>query len=104
MWTKRIVVAELNIEHFRKLLKREPEGPKRQTLLRLLADEKAKLAALKRERSGKPRRESLGAFLPFAPVGRTHVDLLFGFRVDPAPQDATTRKHKRMRAVIGDDG
>lgn len=50
---QRILIAELNIEHFRKLLETEPEGPARQTLLRLLPDEEAKLAALKRGTSGK---------------------------------------------------
>jgi len=50
---QRILIAELNIEHFRKLLETEPEGPKRQSLLRMLADEEAKLAALKKGRSGK---------------------------------------------------
>jgi len=42
---QRVVVARLNIDHFRQLLTTEPEGPKRQTLLRLLAEEEAKLAA-----------------------------------------------------------
>ncbi len=44
---QRIVIAQLNIEHFRKLLATEPEGPKRQMLLRLLAEQEAKLASLK---------------------------------------------------------
>jgi hypothetical protein len=39
-------VARLNIEHFRKKLAEEGDETKRQTLLRLLADEEAKLAAL----------------------------------------------------------
>ena len=39
-------VARLNIEHFRKLLATEIDGPKRQTLLRLLAEEEAKLATI----------------------------------------------------------
>jgi hypothetical protein len=43
---QRIVIAKLNIEHFRRLLEIEPEGPKRQTILSLLADQEAKLAAL----------------------------------------------------------
>jgi len=38
---QRVVVARLNIDHFRQLLTAEPEGPKRQTLLRLLAEEGA---------------------------------------------------------------
>ena len=39
-------VAHLNIEHYRRLLASEREGSKRETLLRLLAEEEAKLAAL----------------------------------------------------------
>jgi hypothetical protein len=36
-------VARLNIEHFRKLLSQETDESKRQTLLRLLDEEEAKL-------------------------------------------------------------
>ncbi|MBV1699667.1 MAG: GAF domain-containing protein, partial [Hyphomicrobiales bacterium] len=39
-------VARLNIEHFRKLLATEMDGVKRQTIVRLLAEEEKKLAAL----------------------------------------------------------
>ncbi len=39
-------VARLNIEHYRKLLTNESDEAKRQVLLRLLAEEEAKLAAL----------------------------------------------------------
>jgi len=39
-------VARLNIEHFRKLLALEMDGVKRQTIVRLLAEEEEKLAAL----------------------------------------------------------
>jgi hypothetical protein len=37
-------VANLNIEHFRKLLSTETDPVKRQTIERLLAEEEAKLA------------------------------------------------------------
>ncbi len=40
------MVARLNIENFRHLLETETEPAKRQTLLLLLAEEKAKLEAL----------------------------------------------------------
>ena len=40
------LIARLNIEHFRRLLSEEKDEPKRQILLHLLAQEKAKLAAL----------------------------------------------------------
>jgi hypothetical protein len=39
-------IARLNIEHFEKLLAKETDETKRQTLLSLLTEEKAKLAAL----------------------------------------------------------
>jgi len=39
-------VAHLNIEHYRKLLAQEMDETKRQTILRLLAEEEVKLASL----------------------------------------------------------
>jgi hypothetical protein len=50
-------IAKLNIEHFRKLLASGVDGEQRQTILRLLSEEEAKLAALnagpgERKRSG----------------------------------------------------
>ena len=41
-------IAQLNIEHFRKLLERETDEGKRGMLFRLLAEEEAKLDALNR--------------------------------------------------------
>jgi hypothetical protein len=41
-------IARLNIEHFRKLLEREADETKRTMLLRLLAEEEAKLDVLSR--------------------------------------------------------
>jgi hypothetical protein len=38
-------VARLNIEHYRRLLANETDETRRQTLLRLLAEEEAKLAS-----------------------------------------------------------
>ncbi len=38
-------IAQLNIDHFRKLLANETDEAKRATLQRLLADEEAKLKA-----------------------------------------------------------
>ena len=37
-------VARLNIEHFRRLLAKETDETRRQVLIRLLAEEEAKLA------------------------------------------------------------
>ena len=39
-------MAHLNIDHYRKLLTQELDENKRQTILRLLAEEEAKLASL----------------------------------------------------------
>lgn len=39
-------VARLNIEHYRQLLTTETDDAKRQTLMRLLAEEEAKLRVL----------------------------------------------------------
>jgi hypothetical protein len=39
-------VAHLNIEHYRRLLASETDEARRQTILRLLAEEEAKLADL----------------------------------------------------------
>ena len=47
-------VARLNIEHFRKLLSQEKDEAKRQTILRLLAEEEVKLASL----SNAPEKKS----------------------------------------------
>lgn len=44
---QRIVIAQLNIEHLRGLLFTERDTRKRLTLIRLLAEEEAKLASLK---------------------------------------------------------
>ena len=46
-------IIELNIKHFRDLLKTETDASKRQTIARLLAEEEANLAKLSRqERKG----------------------------------------------------
>ena len=44
--TLRSLVARLNIEHFRKKLSEEVNETKRQTILQLVTEEKAKLSAL----------------------------------------------------------
>jgi hypothetical protein len=41
------LVARLNIDHFRKALATDDDKTKQRTLLRLLAEEEAKLAAIK---------------------------------------------------------
>jgi hypothetical protein len=50
-------VARLNIEYFRKKLQSESDGKQREMLLRLLAEEEAKLAALMKPPSGKTAKQ-----------------------------------------------
>lgn len=46
-------IAGLNVEHYRKLLANEVDETRRNTVLRLLAEEEAKLAALE---GGSPKK------------------------------------------------
>jgi hypothetical protein len=46
-------VARANIAHYRKLLAKETDEVKRETLARLLADEEAKLASLTQDPTAK---------------------------------------------------
>jgi len=48
-------VARLNIEHFRRKLAEEKDETQRQTLLRLLAEEEAKMAKLDPPKEGRKR-------------------------------------------------
>ncbi len=93
-------VARLNIEHYRRLLATETDETKRQTIIRLLAEEEAKLAALDdppEENKGLGRR-------PFPPVRGMHVDPLSGLGIHPATENATAWKHKTVHAVAVDHG
>jgi hypothetical protein len=49
-------VARLNIEHYRRLLEKETDEDRRQTIKRLLAEEEAKLADSQRPPGQRPRR------------------------------------------------
>ena len=51
-------VAQLNIEHYRRLLARETDVSKRNTLQKLLAEEEAKIAKARQEAAQKrqPKR------------------------------------------------
>ena len=51
------LVARLNIEHYRKVLATETDETRRETLIRLLADEEAKLAAIEQSPASKPARK-----------------------------------------------
>jgi hypothetical protein len=46
MASRPITIVQLNIEHYRRLLKTEIDESKRQTIAKLLAEEEAKLAKL----------------------------------------------------------
>ena len=48
-------VARLNIEHYKRLLERETDEARRRLLLRLLAEEEAKIA---KSNLPKPKRQS----------------------------------------------
>jgi bacterioferritin (cytochrome b1) len=52
-------VARVNIVHIRDMLASEQNEVKRQTLLRILADEEARLAALENKQSKKERQADL---------------------------------------------
>jgi hypothetical protein len=52
-------IARLDIEHYRKLLATETREEKRQTLLRLLAEEEAKLAAIESRPRERKRSRSV---------------------------------------------
>jgi len=51
---QRIVIAELNVEHYRRKLVAEADTAKRLTLLRLLEQEEARLAELKHSSGTQP--------------------------------------------------
>jgi hypothetical protein len=51
---QRFVIAQLNIEHYRRKLATEADAAKRLTLLRLLANEEARLAELKQSTGAQP--------------------------------------------------
>jgi hypothetical protein len=88
-------IARLNIEHFEKLLAKETDETKRQTLLSLLTEEKAKTGGAR----GNPeaqKRYRLGRLIPSTPVRRTDVDPFLGFGIDPSTKNAAAWKDERM--------
>jgi len=95
-------IALLNVDHYRKMLAIEPNETKRQTLLRLLAEEQAKLAALDHPPNKEVHETCLVGVRPIAPVGRPHVDPLLGFSVDPSAENTTARKRESMRSMVTD--
>ena len=88
------MIACLNISHYKMKLVTEQDEAKRQIVLRLLAEEEAKLAALDDPPKRIKAREL--AVLPFSPVGRLNVDPLRGFRFDPTAKDAVARKSSKL--------
>ena len=53
-------IIELNIKHYRDLLRSETDASKQQTIAKLLADEEAKLAKLVAEKSVTSELSSFG--------------------------------------------
>ena len=96
-------VARANIAHYREKLATETDDTELQMLRRLLAEEEAKLATLENDPSKKEARD-LARVLPFAPMGRLHVEPLLSFRLRPTAKNTPARKHKRMYAIVVDDG
>jgi hypothetical protein len=56
-------VARLNIDHFRKMLATERDDSKRETLLSLLAEEEAKLAACRDEGEVRSAEQEVGRYV-----------------------------------------
>jgi hypothetical protein len=94
-------IARLNIEHYRKSLATEQDETKRQTLMRLLAEEQSKLAAL--DPPEKKTAQSLASLLPRAPMRGPHVDTFLSLGINPTAEDATARKHQSVHAVVTDN-
>jgi len=94
-------VARLNIAHYKKLLASETDATRRESIVRLLAEEEAKLAKISKV---KKRKRDLGLFDPFAPVCRAHVDLLLRFGIHPAAWNLTAGEDEHMRLVFVNDG
>ena len=92
-------VANLNIVHFRKQLAEETDETKRLMLVRLLAEEEAKLAGLP-----SASHHKLGRLTPLPPVGRTHFDPLRGFCLGPSAEHATAGEHERVWTIPIDHG
>jgi hypothetical protein len=93
---QRIVIAQLNIEHYRRKLATEADAAKRPTLLRLLAKEEARLAEL----------NSIGAQPAWASATLASVSaegrsVLLCLRVDPTTEDTATRKHQSVWPSTG---
>jgi hypothetical protein len=94
---QRVVIAQLNIEHYRRKLATKADPAKRLMLLRLLAKEEARLAELKQSTGAQP------AWLPpLSPVCRPKVaQLLLCLRVDPTAEDTAARKHRSVWPSTG---
>ena len=74
-------IARANITHLRDKLTTEQDEAKRQTLLRLLAEEEAKLATL--ENDPLKKKGGLVSILPFSPVCWVHSNRFACFRLQP---------------------
>ena len=46
------------------------------------------------------RTDTLRLCVPLPPMSRAHVNLLFGFRADPAADNTTAREGENVRAIL----
>ena len=90
-------VARLYIHDYREKIAAEADDAQRQELLRLLAEEEAKLAVIGRAK-GKSSASRKNLATP--PICRSHVNQLLGFRVKPPLEDAAAWKDKGVRTVV----
>lgn len=101
-------MARVNIEHYRRLLANETDKQRRQTILRLLAEEEGQ--ARESEPHGKAPQGPLAggkpalAVDPFAPMGGVNVKPLPGFHLHPPLQNTPAGEDERVRAIIVDNG
>jgi len=93
-------IADLNIEHYQRLLASELDATKRETIGRLLAEEEAKLAEITKKR----RTSELELVDPFAPMCRPHVNPLLRFGVHPPARNPTAGEDERVMLVFVVDG
>ncbi len=93
------MIIELNIKHYRELLKSEIDAVKPG---RLPDCWRKKRPTGQADRPSQRERRLISAG-PFPPVRRPHLNDLPCFRLDPSMQDASARKHQRVRAVRVED-
>ena len=94
-------VATLNIEHYKKLLASETDATKREAIVRLLAEEEAKLAKIPEER----KLDLVRAFCPIrANASGVSRDPLLRFCMHPTARNPAAWEDERVVLVAVVDG